>query len=280
MFGRSRKARSDFNSKFLPKTRKEAFFDILKMHYGLLLKLGLIILLFLVPLLLILINRDLYISKIYQEFKSNNIDENDFNTLYKSTYVFTSLLEIPAFILFGLGLSGVIKVYRRIIFYEPIFFKEDFFSGIKENILSVSVILLLFGLISLSTNIIRLNTDLFVVLRYLPYAVSYVLIYPTLLLSLTMLPIYNANVFSIIRDALKLLFKSFLKTILFAFLLFVVILITLISSIYAEYVLLLIYIVFVLPIFILAFYMNSTDVFDKYVNSEYHKEIYRKGLFD
>ena len=112
------------------------------------------------------------------------------------------------------------------------------------------------------------------------YAISYVLIYPTLLLSLTMLPIYKANVFSIIRDALKLLFKSFLKTILFAFLLFVVMLITLISSIYAKYVILLISIVFIIPIIVLAFYMNSVDVFDKYVNSEYHKEIYRKGLFD
>lgn len=280
MFGRNRKAKSDFNSKFLPKTRKEAFFDILKMHYGLLLKLGLIILLSLIPLLFVLINEDIYLSKIYQDFKLGNISEDEFNNLYKSAYIFTSLLEIPAFILFGLGLSGVIKVYRRIVFYEPVFFKEDFFSGIKENILSVSIILLIFGLVSLSTNIIRLNTNLFVVLRYLPYAISYVLIYPTLLLSLTMLPIYKANVFSIIRDALKLLFKSFLKTILFAFLLFVVMLITLISSIYAKYVILLIFIVFIIPILVLAFYMNSVDVFDKYVNSEYHKEIYRKGLFD
>ena len=60
-------ASTDFTENMMPHTRKEVFFDVWKMHWFDLLKLGFILLIAFVPILMMTVTKDAYEAKLMAE---------------------------------------------------------------------------------------------------------------------------------------------------------------------------------------------------------------------
>ena len=97
------------------------------MNYSVLLKCGLMLLVFFTPLVGFSFFMDFYfvslMSHSTEEVKQTILI---YNWIYQGGLILTSYIAI-------LGLSGVIHVLRNLIWGEGIFFKEDFGEGIKLN---------------------------------------------------------------------------------------------------------------------------------------------------
>lgn len=273
-------AESDFLPEMLPKNRKEVFFDCLKMRYPVFLWAGIVLFLFSLPVCLLLLFRDFQIYGLYASFQSGGINENELSVALTSYRVSFTLAQIIALPIFGLGLAGVIKVLRRLIWGEGIFYSADFKDGIKENGLRYVILFALAGvIISLCVFIETYMSDAGNPVRYILFAILIILLLPAMLYMFSLTAIYNIKAWGCIKNSFILYVKTFPVTILFALILAAVYFgLLFIPNLTVKYILAPILIVFALPLFITAWLLYSCRVFDKFINKEHHPEYYNKGI--
>jgi hypothetical protein len=181
-------AKKDFEVKDLPSNRIEVLTDILKVRFDLIIKTGIILFIFLIPLIIFTITKNISIFTLNDNYKNGVIDLELYNQSQFSVEIIYSFLQVISLLLFSLGLSGVLNIFKRACFYENIQFKDDFLKGIKENSKHVFFTFLIFGLLFFMMTIyIQMNnslTDFFTtIICYLPIALGIVLIVPVLCLS-------------------------------------------------------------------------------------------------
>ena len=120
-------SRVDYSKAMLPRTRRAQFLDCFRMNYMLLLKSGLILLVFALPLISFCLFMDFYYVSLVAHTK-----EAVEQTLLLFFY-FYNLGVVILFLPIVVGLSGIIHVLRNFIWEEGIFFFKDLGDGIKEN---------------------------------------------------------------------------------------------------------------------------------------------------
>ena len=130
-------SKSDFNETSLPKNRKELFFDILKQNHSILFKIAGLLILFLIPFLTVLALKDYSFIVAHNEDKSN-----------ATMLIVCFILEILAILIFAIAISGFAKIFKELCYMEPVFFKDDFLKGVKENIKPTLLIALIVGIIN------------------------------------------------------------------------------------------------------------------------------------
>lgn len=191
-----------------------------------------------------------------------------------------TLAQIIALPIFGLGLAGVIKVLRRLIWGEGIFYSADFKDGIKENGLRYVILFALAGvIISLCVFIETYMSDAGNPVRYILFAILIMLLLPAMLYMFSLTAIYNIKAGGCIKNSFILYVKTFTVTILFALILTAVYFgLLFIPNLTVKYIVTPILIVFALPLFITAWLLYSCRVFDKFINKEHHPEYYNKGI--
>ena len=142
MFLKPKPAKKDFTEDMLPHTRREVFFDVLKLHWAKFLLLGLISLIFSVPLLISALMRDLYLLAVYSELGGEEL-------VSQAVYInnLFAALNIPCYLIYFAGFSALARIIKRYAFEDPVSISTDFAKGFRQNILQYLLLGFFFAII-------------------------------------------------------------------------------------------------------------------------------------
>ena len=278
----------------LPKNRREAFFFLTKMNYRQFVYLGILLLLCMAPVIITFSLKNIHLSILQNTFLNeyNLADEANkeaINNSYINAYIslsslylwITFIFIIPVFI----ALGGILRVLRQYIWFEPIFLKDDFFKGIKDNwkatLLWGIVVALTYVLSSYALILPELNQYII----YLPYAILVIIILPLCLLVIEQSIVYQETNLKYFTNSLLLFFRNFFYVLLFSLLCCLPFSFIYIGEIIGGFfyilfiILFMALIVFVLPLFLLLHLLNSFRIFDIYINRRNYPQLVGKGLF-
>lgn len=267
----------DFTADNLPSTRKEVFFDRLKLHFGKLLKIGLICFLFALPLFVIGLLKDVGIASVYAEYESGSITLEQAHIYVATAENIYNLLSIVAYLILSIGVAGCMQIIKRLAWIEPIFFRQDFKDGIKSNWRGYIGIFALFGIFMFLANLSLNYFDNFII-SVLPIGVLLAVFLPTALLMLSQNCIYNVTFSENLRNSFALYLKTVPTTLFSMVLMALPTLFLMISNIIVKYALLSVSVIFLLPLAMLFWFLYSCYVFDKNINSKQFPELINKGL--
>ena len=263
----------DYSKSMLPRTRKEQFWDVFKMYYTLLLKSGVMLLLFFIPLIGYSFFMDFYYVSLLE--KANEEIEQ---TKLIFHYILNGGLVLFSFVAL-IGLTGVIKILRNLIWSEGIYFKEDFASGVKENFLKNLLFAAIFSI--------------FYLLAYFIYSLfpeTLISYFALFMFALIFLPIffwliylnntYKSTFGVLLRNGLYFYVKTIgwsilgtTLTLLPVFLIFIQM-----SLVAVKYIVLVVYIIFIFPIILLMMTLYSSNKFDESINKDNYPDYYLRGL--
>lgn len=270
--------KADFTEKDLPKTRREQFFQIVKDNFSLLVVSGLILLVFLIPFLIAIFIKYSLISSISSDI--NLSDEARANSLYLTNIIFHAIY-IPCFMLLFIPLGGILKIYRRLIWNEPLFRTHDFFLGIKENILGFLLIGFLIGLINFLNMFVYYSLSIkYVYITFIIAGIALAFIIPILFTACYLNTIYMTNIFKNISVAARLFIRRGIFILLLLLPLYAFYFITLLPVYIIVCVLILgISFLFLSPLILLSSYLNSIKNMDDYINIHQYPDKAYLGLY-
>lgn len=273
LFNLQKKNSKNFTEADLPATRKKQFGDVLKLNYRILVFIGIMLMVFFLPILMCILYRDSSQITAIKNYEGEELS----NQLIMINLVFSGLL-IPSLMIFSLGLAGSLKIIRRLIWGEPVFLKDDFLIGIKENWKGFVVVSLLAGILNLINTLVVSFMPGNNFLTYLPMIALAVLFYPIVFVFAFYNVVYSDKIFKNLSNSLKLYFRSVFLTFLMCIICYTLLLIKFIPNIY-RYIVAIVVIIFIVPILLLMFYEFEISVFDKHINSHQYPQFYRKGLY-
>lgn len=133
----------DYARSTLPSSRWALGWDLVKTNFGKLVKINLLMFLFLFPLFLLLVFRNVMISSqaLDAPFSQNmgigypiipNMVGIEQNIILKVDVLFFILLFIASFYM-AVGISGGFYVMRNLVWTEGVFVASDFWTGVKKN---------------------------------------------------------------------------------------------------------------------------------------------------
>ena len=263
----------EYSKAMLPRTRKAQFGDCFKMNYLVLLKSGLLLFAFALPLIGFCLFMDFYYVAIMQK-ATEAIEQTQLLFFY-----FYNIGVVLLFLPIVIGVTGVIHVLRNFIWGEGIFFMHDFAQGIKENAGKNILFSVIWGLIYLLSFFI-----------YSIFRVPVVSLFPLALFAFVFFPIYLWML--LLNNIYESKFGQLLKNGTFFYvktlgwsLLGVLIPLALVALIFIpfyfvwlKYIFLALLFVFVIPIVLLVLILYSMSKFDEHINKENYPDYYLKGL--
>lgn len=270
-------ANKDFDTDRLPHNRVEVFVDCIKMRFGTLCVLGLVGLVFLLPFLALQFFKDVYVNHVIYQASLNEITYEDAQLQITRIRNYIRLLSILAYILAGVGFSGIGEIIKKLVWGEPIF-RSDFRDGIKSNCVHYVLIFALFGLSVFSSAFIG-NTQNASVLTAIPFALLVWLVLPVMLLILSQTLVYTSNISECVRNGFLLYFKTMPKTLPAVLILCLPILLQLIPNMFVKYGCMIALVVLILPLMMMGWLLYSMYIFDKYINADHFPEYVDKGIY-
>ena len=268
-----KKARFDFVESNLPSNRKEVFCDCFKLRFGLLFKLGLLLLVFAIPLLISMFMMDNAVYSLYE----NSESINDAGALILQTINIFNLINIPLLVILSLCLAGIFRIIRQLVWGEPIFFASDFIEGIKLNGKAFAVIFLLVGIVNYFCSFAFYSTFGNVILSVLPLAIALMFLFPVGLLMLSLQNTYNISVKSSFVNSLLLFIKEFPKIILCSLIMSIPFVLLFVSSL-VRYLIIILVLIFIAPLLIMGLYLFACYLFDKHINVKNYPDYVDKGI--
>ena len=266
---KKKSAQFDYTEALAPHTRKQVFFDCCKVRFLLLFELGALCLLFWSPLLVVSFAEDSYLTVLLSSAQPDM-------DLYAATRILYSLVKIPCFVLFGIGLSGVVRIIRQMIWGEGIFFWEDFFIGVKQNWKTFCLLFLVLGLAS-SGNAI-LATAASKTPGYVFFAVCVMLILPVSIWMLLQTCVYNMKFMDKFHNALRFYLMTFPKSLALLILTLALLSLSVIQVMLVKYVAIVLAVLFLLVPLCMAWLLFACGEFDKHINEKAYPELLNKGL--
>ena len=270
----------------LPVTRRQLFKFTYRRHLGFLFKLSMLLSLFALPLMLVYVMKGSLAGNILKEFNNENIAK------YLSSEIYTDILYIPSLIILSLGLSGAFTVMKQFVFQEGYVFIKSFFYGIKKNGKEFALVTLVYSILFYLINFTKNYFAILNVSHYIPATlISSILLLILLccaLFSYTMIPIYKNSISRTIKNSFFFTCNQMFKIIGISFITIIPLFIIPIINIFfvkevAGIILgvtLFIYIIIGLGHTVLTSTLFCHHVFDKFINQDNFKELYRKGLYN
>ena len=273
---RKRKAaQKDFVLGDLPATRPAQYFDIFRERFSTIAWISFLTGLFFLPFLLVLFFKDFHLLSVVASL------ENPDEETVQQARLFANLIygggEVIAIALFAFLFSGVVQIFKEMLWNEPIFLKEDFKEGLKSQglrfVIAFAFVALAKFLINLSfSTIIQMVLSALLVAFFIPIALWFSLqsVY------------YRLSFFDTLKNALKLSIRTYPVTLLamglmmapfWAFETYL----TKVSFLGAFGGMLLMSFLWISPLSF-AFLSFSCAVFDRYINEDFYPSFYRKGL--
>lgn len=256
----------------LPTNRKELFFDVIKLRWRSVILLGFIFFLTLIPFIACLFLRRI----IY-----NNLlitpDVTDYDLLFCNCFYFSiasiSLL-IPA-----IFLGGILKNLKNLSYEDPIFLKEDFKSGIKENFLAIFISTFILILFVIATLICFSIKPLPGIIKGLLAGITLLVCFPITLLIYHQSILYKNKLIDYFYNAFLLYIRNFLYILLLTVINLIPLFVIFISNPIIYVTCLVLYFLLIEPFVLLFDVIFLNYIFDKSLNQKYYPEIYQKGLY-
>lgn len=276
-----RKRATDYTPQMLPQNRKEVFFDVLKLHFWNLIKLGLVMLLFSLPLHLAAIGEDILTGSIYTQIQdaAPEVQQGGYITIMvvKILRGAVSTLLTP---FFAVGLAGVLRVLRQYGWGENVFLVTDFAKGVRQNWKQIAGLQFLLGLIYtlslLAQQLGNISTGAMAWLLHIPMAVFILVILPVAGYAAAGIPVYSTGLFSHFRAGMQMYIKRLFPTLLGVLCTMVIYLPLLIPNLYVH--------IFgrmiatlLTPIALLGWSLFCYNMQDKYINPNQYPELIGKG---
>lgn len=278
-------ASRDFTENMMPHTRKEVFFDVWKMHWFNLLKLGFLLLIAFLPALMLHITCDAYEAKIMAEIGMHASPEM-VGEIRASAIAFrstTNFILVPLYMLFSVVLAGSLRVIRQYAWEEVVFFWRDLWVGIKQNWKQIIGLAFLIGLqnaiaqLMNSIGAITQDTALKIAAGIFG-GVTWLVCSPIYAYMLVEISIYSNTFIQNLKAAFALFAKAPLKTLLILLSLIAVFLIGLLPH-FIYHMISQIVGILLLPIFLLIWFLFASAQLDKHINPIYFPEIVGRGLY-
>lgn len=204
----------------LPQSRRAVFFDVVKLQWRKLLLLGLILVAFSLPMIFMNLARDAY---AYGMIILNGDADADIRNQaavqsLSMDVLVCAILTVP-FMIYSVGLAGVLRVLRQFAWGENVHIPTDFGRGVKDNFRPMLLLSFLAGVVlTLCSFLLYLaicyQTDMMWALCIIPIAFSVLFILPVLAISIVMIPVYNNPLTHIFRMAFLVYIKGFGKVLL------------------------------------------------------------------
>ena len=269
----------DYDLSSLPATRKEAFKDVFRHNFKTIFSSGLLLLFFTLPLIIFLI--------------AMNIGRLGINTETYSEDVLTSVLLVWDLILNGgvllllyitvVGLMGVMRIIKLLVWQEGINLRHDFYIGIKENFKHFSLLYLFGALIYLATYSVYIFLLNFIFGLGLLFLFIIIFI-PVLFWGFMTINVYQTTLGNYLKNAvffyMRTLGWSLLFTLLVIWPFFMIFLPSSGYVFFIKYPVLILMLIFYYPFLIVVASLYAYSKYDFYINKDNYPEIYRKGLYN
>lgn len=282
----------------LPTSRWALFWDIFKGRFSKLVIVNLLMLIFFIPLILVYFFRStmLGLQASWMPFASwmgvgypamPNLTGLP-QELILSTNVFYGALMIVAGLIAAVGISGGMCVIRNMVWTEGIFVANDFWRGIKINIVVVlqstlfyGVMLYLFSVSTSWSNWMLATAQGNAVLITISKVISYIAIVIVSLMYLWMLSMggnYKLKFFQLLKNSFLMTFGLIFQNIFFAALMLIPVILVLIGSFFQiiGYVLL---ILLGISYMLLVWFDYSQWAFDKFFESKREGGKVNRGIY-
>lgn len=270
----------DFTIAQLPHNHVDVFKDVFKNHWRMLIVISLILFVALAPYIICHFLRDNYCLSIAIQASQGVIDEKEATRFTVNAHLLFSFFSALSALFFSVILGGVLRIYRQLIWQEPVFFKEDFILGIKNNFKSCFISGIIIGLMIIA-NKMMLFTNFNIIVCYIPLAVFIAFLLNPILLSVCQSTFYTNKYRAFLKNSFLMYIKEAPSLILFSLVLISPVFLEIIDSIIVlKYILIIVVTLFLFPLFILMYYINSSRIFDRFINYFYYPTIYRKGIYD
>lgn len=275
---KNKKSTYDFKINDLPHNRKEVFFDCLKMRYGIVFGLGLMCVLFSLPFVICLMLRDISLGSLLADISNQDYGEEQGYQLFYSLKMTYSLIMVPCFVIFGIGLSGVMYIIRQLVWYEGMFFFSDFFEGIRKNWKAYTASFLALGVYYVELNM--LSYQQVSEMWYGIYlGVGFLLLIPMIIFVLLMSLIYKFSFRGSVRNAFLLYMRSVPKTLLAELSILFAFTALGITHVLFKCVALLVLMLLALPPILMGVVLYGFSSFDEHINKEQYPELVNRGIY-
>lgn len=274
-----KKSQQDFTFAQLPHNRTEVFIDCYKMRWGTILGIGLIVLLFCLPLLCAEIFTDIVGISIYDRMLKAELTETEAIASLNSLRVLVALVDIPCWACLAIGLAGVTRIIRQLAWGEPIFFFSDLKQGIKDSSWRFVAIFAICALLNFVREFCqRWLTDISI-LAFSPLVLLVFVVLPVALWMLSQSTIYRVGFGKAFSNGVAFYGKTILQTLATVVVACLMWFVTLISAIIVKYVVFALVIVLLVPAYLIFWFLFSSSVFDQYINKTQFPDFYDKGVY-
>ena len=268
----------DFQKSDLPKNRREVFFDCVKLRFLTFLGLGAVIAIFMLPLIVITFLKDSFYANLYIQASGGAMTEEQASAAAQSGNFLFNAAAVVCYALLAVGLAGVIRIIRQIIWAEGVFFRQDFFDGVRLNGGQYVVLAIFAGFVVLLLNfaapVDRTTAVLLAAARF-----SAVLVFaPITLFCAAQTAVYKNGPIKTVKNSAVLYLKSLPTTLPFVVVFCLPYLITLIPVLIVKYVVLMVFCLLVAPLMLTAWLLYACYIFDKFINKENFPELMDKGI--
>lgn len=269
----------------LPQTRKEVFFDVMKLHGFDLLMLGGLLFIAFLPVLIITVVNDAYEMQRMAEVTKNSSPEA-LHEVYVAVASFrnsSAFINIPCYLIFAVAFAGMLRLIRQYATEEIVFFWQDFWKGIRQNGKQIMLLATVMGVCNAvgrylisngrfaqggKTGLIGLIFCALTVFVFLP-AWGYMTV---------LIAIYDNTFLQNMQLAFALYAKTLGKTLLVQVALGAVLLVSFLPN-FVCHLLGRILGILLLPVSMLIWSLFVLEQLDRYINPLYFPELTGKGLY-
>ncbi len=282
-FFKQKKASENYSINMMPTTRKQVFRDILHLHTARVFYIGLILLVFSLPLHALDLFENIYVTSISSNVNSN-MAQADIDAIAYSVVSIKNLfalIKIPLLIIFSIGFSGLLRIVRQYCWIENVSLKHDFLIGIKQNFKQCALTALLLSTANfVCTYLINMSYVVgdsnYSVLLFLPAALNGLILIPMVLIVCVCIPIYSNTFMQNVKTALALMMKKYFIILLLAVALVLPFVMMSELGFYPNLIIRLMY--SILGGFIMiGFCLFMYNLMDEHINSKYFSDLVGRG---
>ncbi len=283
-----KRAKVSYTQQMLPQTRKQVFWDVLKLQWKAFLGYGFLFLLFTLPLHLVAVIEDSIVGEMIYNLNQQigNMSQEDVviaKQIIAETHTLFALFKLPGFLILGICLAGFSRVIRQHAWGENVFFRHDFVKGIKTNGVPIILLSILTGLFNVlivySYNNVGATQELGnMILWSLPLALFVLLVVPTFAYAVVSMSIYTNRFFTHLRLGFRMYFKRSWQTLLALVCCAIPFVLEMVPHWLFHIIGRFVGSMFALFVF-LAWYLFALIGLDKFINQKQYPSIFQKGLF-
>ena len=276
---KTKQSKIEFQENQLPHNRAQVFWDVIKLHWRAILILDLILFVGILPLLVCLFFRDNYALGLSIKVANGEMTAEDRLNILRYAHLICAGACWICLYIFAIAVCVVTRFINRLVWYEPLFVKEDIHLALKNGYKSAAICATFAGIIIVVQKAMLFVTDN-VFIQIIPVAVFIPFIGLPLLLAFMQSTIYEGKFSQLVKNSIALYIKEAPVVLLFGLLLFAPLLFVILEQfLIVKYIVVAVYILFIEIFFIMMFQLSCNYIFDKFINKEQFPNIYKKGLF-